>query len=101
MKKPKLTRRSAKHVRAQRKLIDALEAKIARAYIDSVNDIKAGVNVSKLTERLAANDVEGAIAALNIEAAAFDPLRKALIGAYESGGKLAMSSLPTIVNVRR
>lgn len=88
------TTSSRRHRRSQRALIDHLEKRVAEAYAESVRNLRDGVNVSEVADALKRGDAHAAVNALNIEEAAFAPLRRALEEAYIAGGNLSASLIP-------
>lgn len=80
-----------------RALIDTLEPRVAEGYFASVADLRDSVVMTHLVDALERRDIEAALDALNIEPAAFAPLRRSIQQAYEAGGNLTSNSLPTRV----
>lgn len=82
---------------SQAKLFRALIAKLTpalrRAFLQAVQDLRDGVDMDALLEALAQKDIDAAIAALNIEPAAFHAYSEALKGAYAAGGTLAATTI--------
>src|SRR5512139_1699672 len=79
--------------RALRQLIDSSEPLVAEAFRSSINELCDNVSLTRLAVAIAEHDIEGAIEELQIEPAAFNPLRKALIDAYEGGGELGAAAM--------
>lgn len=67
-------------------LIAELEPEIRRGFMASVTDLQASVDWPALLEALQNNDMEGAIAALNIDAAAWAEYSSAMSSAYAQSG---------------
>lgn len=67
-------------------LLAELEPEIRRAFLASVTDLQAGVNWPVLLTALAAYNIEGAIAALNISAAAWAEYSSSMTAAYARAG---------------
>lgn len=67
-------------------LIAELEPRIRRAFMASVTDLQANVNWSELLSALQAQDVNRAIAALNISEAAFNEYASEMSDAYARAG---------------
>lgn len=80
--------------RAQRRLIDTMEARLAKGFFDSCQNICDDVIMAQLVAAIKRNDIEGVIDALNIEPAAFRPYEAALEYIWEAGGNLAANTLP-------
>ena len=77
-------------------LISELEPQIRRAFMASVTDLQAGVNWPLLLERLTAQDTEGAIAALNINAAAWAEYSATMTTAYAKAGASTMAQIQAV-----
>lgn len=75
------------------RLIADLEPGMRRAFEEVIADIKDGIDWATLIRALAAGDIEGAIAALRIEAAAFHSLATAMQAAYVGGGVMAAAAI--------
>jgi hypothetical protein len=91
------TQRSAAALRKQiRSLVDRLEPGVAEAFAASVADMRDNVVLRRVVEALEAFNVDEAIRALNIEAAAYAPLRRALAQAYDDGGAATVAGLPRL-----
>lgn len=82
--------------RSTRKLIDTLENHVVAAFRADVAQIANDVYIGQLVEALARKDVNAAVAALNIEPAAYASLSKALRDSYEAGGRLAANLMPPL-----
>lgn len=69
----------------------------------AAEDLRAGADVQRLTAAIQANDLPGAIAALNLDPAAFNDLLEALREAYLAGGQGAVQTMraPATVGVIR
>jgi hypothetical protein len=87
----------------QRRLFRELAAKfgpeVARAFIQAINELKAGVELQRLENAVRRGDLQDAIDALHIDRAAFLPLENKIIEAYEAGGQGAAASMPRSVSV--
>lgn len=68
------------------RLIATLEPEIQRAFMASVTDLSANVDWPALLEALDRQDIEAAIAALHIDAAAFAEYSSAMTQAYAATG---------------
>lgn len=77
-------------------LIATLEPEIRRAFMASVVDLQAGVNWPLLLERLTLQDTEGAIAALNINAAAWAEYSATMTAAYAKAGASTMAQIQAV-----
>lgn len=69
---------------------------IRAAFMRAAAEIKSGVVLSKMIDRLESGDIEGAVEAVNIEPAVFNPLLDAVQVAFNGGGAATIDQLPTI-----
>jgi hypothetical protein len=76
-----------------RALIDKLTPDLRRAFLAAVDDIRDGIDWPALMDALRRRDIEGAVDALNIEAAAWEKYRSAKARAYEEGGQEAVATV--------
>lgn len=67
-------------------LILTQEPAIRRAFENAVKGIRDGVQLTRLREALRAGDIEGAVAAVGVDNAAFGELRGAVLEAYAKAG---------------
>ena len=74
-------------------LLSELEPEIRRAFMASVVDLQSGVNWPLLLQRLTVSDIEGAIAALNINEAAWAQYSSAMTAAYAKAGSSTMAQI--------
>ena len=74
-------------------LIAQLEPEVKRAFMASVVDLQAGVNWPLLLQRLEAGDIDGAVAALNINAAAWAEYSSVMTAAYARAGASTMAQI--------
>jgi hypothetical protein len=74
-------------------LISTLEPEVKRAFMASVVDLQAGVNWPLLLQRLEAGDIDGAVAALNISAAAWAEYSSVMTAAYARAGASTMAQI--------
>jgi len=77
-------------------LIANFEPLIRKAFEDAVADIRSNVQLRRIVERLERNDIAGAIEALNIDRAAFNPVADAIRQAYNAGGTAAVAGMPAL-----
>ena len=86
----------------QRQLFRELAAKfgpeVARAFLDAIADLKAGVELQRLRKALKLGDIEEAMAALHLDRAAFSSLHAKLGETYSAGGNAAAASMPVAVS---
>lgn len=75
-------------------LIASLEPDLRDAFQESIETITSEVILRQVVTALEARDVTAAIEALNIDAAAFRPLERAITTAFEAGGVTTARALP-------
>lgn len=80
---------------ALEQLIEKLEPELAGAILDALQALRDGVNLEALEEALARNDIEAAIAALDISPADFNKYTIARMSAYAEAGALEAAYIPT------
>lgn len=87
----------------QRRLFRELAAKfgseVARAILDAIADLKAGVEFQRLQSAIRQRDLAAAMAALHLDRAAFTALETKITEAYVAGGQGAVSSMPAAVSI--
>ncbi|PCI03450.1 MAG: head morphogenesis protein [Hyphomicrobiales bacterium] len=76
-----------------RNLIDALEPSVAKAFRESIDDIRDKIVLIQVVKALEKRDIDAALKALNIENAAFKPLSKAIAEAFDAGGSLTAKTM--------
>lgn len=72
-------------------LIAQLSPEVRRAFLASVTDLQAGVNWPALIDALQQFNIEGAIAALNIDPAAWQEYSQTMTAAYAQSGASTMT----------
>ncbi|KSV95380.1 head morphogenesis protein SPP1 gp7 [Sinorhizobium sp. GL28] len=77
-------------------LINELAPNMERAFREAIDDIKSEIVLKEVVERLERQDIEGAIAALHIDPAAFRPLSEAIREAFSAGGLLVTQNMPRL-----
>ncbi|MGA0540725.1 hypothetical protein [Neotabrizicola sp. VNH66] len=85
--------RPNEQTRLFRALIAKLDPEIRRAIMMAWDEIRAGIDWGALRDALSRQDTPAAIAALNIEPAAFELYRQAVTAAYSQGGMLAATTV--------
>jgi len=92
-----MARRSRQSVeRRIRSLLDEYEPIIAQAFLDAIADLRDGVALRVLVEALERRDIEAAIAAVNLDRAAFRGLENAIAQAFEAGGVAGANGFPRV-----
>jgi hypothetical protein len=81
--------------KALEQLIAKLEPELAGAILDALQSLRDGVDVPALIEALERNDIEAAIAALDISPADFNRYTVARMAAYAEAGALEAAYIPT------
>ncbi|MFI5409134.1 phage minor head protein [Kaistia sp. UC242_56] len=86
--------------RSDRDLIEGLlatqEDAVRAAFMEAIADIVNTVVLKIVVERLERGDIEGALQALQLDAAAFSKLELRLADAYNSGGMATVGSMPKV-----
>lgn len=77
-------------------LIATYEPILRAAFMAAVDDIRSNVVLRRIVERLEKGDISGAIDAMFIEEAAFNPLEEALRQAFNAGGVDTVSTMPAL-----
>lgn len=79
-------------------LIDALEPRLAKAFKESIADIRSNVALKRIVEALEKNDISAAIDAMNIDRAAYAPVQRAISDAYAAGGATTVAAMPRLLD---
>lgn len=77
-------------------LLAEFEPIIRAAFLEAVADLRSGVALRIVIERLERRDIEGAVDALNLDRAAYSPLDEAIRRAYSGGGAATVDGMPTL-----
>src|SRR5690606_6692483 len=77
-------------------LADTLEPRLRDAFRSAVDDIRSNADLGRIVERLEAGDINGALAALNIDRAAFGDFDDTMRDAYVDGGRAILESQPRV-----
>lgn len=77
-------------------LLDRFGPELAQAFVDAINDERARVDFPALVKALDRGDLDGAMAALNLDAVAFEPLETKLREAFLEGGRAGAQTMPGI-----
>lgn len=84
--------------RAKGALFDALAARygreVAAAFLAAVDAIRAGAELQRVTAAIEAGQIEEALNALNIDAAAYEDMLDAIRNAQTEGGRAAIEDFP-------
>jgi hypothetical protein len=88
---------------SQQAIFEALLARynrtIAEAFIQAINDLRAGADLGRLAQAISEGNIQAAIDALHLDPAALQPLRDAIGAAYRDGGTAAVNGLPVLRDV--
>jgi hypothetical protein len=77
-------------------LLGEFEPIIRDAFLAAVADLRSGVSLRIVIERLERRDIDGAIEALNLDRAAYSTLDEAVRRAYSGGGNATVAGMPTL-----
>lgn len=77
-------------------LLDRYDERLKEAFLDSVADIADSVTMRVVVERLERGDIDGAIAAIQLEPEAFARFEIAIQEAYNAGGTATVDNLPMV-----
>lgn len=77
-------------------LLAEFEPAIQEAFLAAVADLRSGVAITLLIERLERKDVQGAIEALNLDQAAYSRLDEAIRATFAGGGRATVDDMPTL-----
>lgn len=75
-------------------LLAEYEPIIREAFLAAVADLRSGVALRVVVERLERQDIQGAIEALNLDKAAYSSLDEAVRRAYSGGGAATVDGMP-------
>ncbi|WP_245518017.1 MULTISPECIES: phage minor head protein [unclassified Mesorhizobium] len=79
-------------------LLDQYAAAIRAAFLQTIRDIRASVILRMFVNRVEARDFNGALEALNLEPALFNPVLDEVAKAYSGGGNSTISTLPPLTD---
>jgi len=77
-------------------LVSQWEPVMRIAFMDAISDIKSNVILKRVVERMERGDIAGAIDAMDLDAAAFRTLDKAISDTFEGGGIASVSNMPAL-----
>lgn len=75
--------------RSLRTITDQREPAVTKGFANSVEDLCDNARLALIVDALKRKDIDGAVAALGIEPAAFGPLYQSLKDSYVEGGQVA------------
>lgn len=72
------------------------EPRLRDAFLASVQDLRDGINMTRLTAAIAAGDIEGALRQVRIEPSAYAPFVAEERNAFNSGGLRTVENMPPL-----
>lgn len=88
--------------RRQQALYDQLEArfgpKIAAAFRESIEELQRAADIERAITALIIGDIEAALDAMHIDAAAYGPLAEAIRDTFNAGGQMGVATMPPLVD---
>src|SRR5690606_22544470 len=75
-------------------LLSQYEQEIIDAFVEAIEDRRSEAEVQRVIRLLEAGDIDGAMEALHIDRAAFQPVSSAVGRAYQAGGTFGASTMP-------
>lgn len=77
-------------------LIAEFEPILREIFLAAVADLRSGIALRVVIERLERQDIEGAMDALNLDRSAYSPLDEAIARAYSGGGRATVNAMPIL-----
>lgn len=77
-------------------LLGRYDETVRDAFLESIRDIVDRVRLAAIITALERGDIEGAVRATNVEAAAFQPLDTAIRAAFVEGGTTTAATMPVL-----
>ena len=77
-------------------LIAEFEPILQEVFLAAVADLRSGVALREVIERLERRDIEGALDALHLDRAAYSPLDEVIQRAYSGGGRATVAAMPSL-----
>lgn len=75
-------------------LLDRYGRRIADAFLSAVQDIRARADLARITKAVERGDIEAALEALNLDAAAYGDMLDAIAQGYTEAGQITAGSMP-------
>lgn len=79
-------------------LLETYGERLRLAFLAAIDDIRNGIVLRVIVERLERGDVSGAIEAMHLDAEAFSRLELAIAEAYNAGGAATVENLPRLTD---
>lgn len=77
-------------------LVGQYEPLLRTAFLEAIDDIRSNIVLRRVVERLERGDINGAVAAMHLDEAAFRPLDEAIRQAFNGGGVAAVEQMPAL-----
>jgi len=77
-------------------LVSTYDPLLRAAWIEAIDDIRSNIVLRRIVERLERGDINGAIAAMHLDPAAFRPLDEAIRQAFNGGGIATVEAMPVL-----
>jgi len=72
------------------------EPKLRSAFMAAIDDLRSGIVLRRVVERLERGDIAGAVGAMNLDADVFARLELVIAEAYNSGGQATIEQMPSL-----
>lgn len=77
-------------------VVQNFEPVIRKAFIEAIETIRSDTVIEQIIERLEKGDIAGAVEAVPVDNAAFNPLEEAIRQTFNAGGIVAITPLPRL-----
>lgn len=77
-------------------LVSTYEPAVRLAFLDAIDDITSNIVLRRVVERLERGDINGAVAAMHLDPAAFRPLDEVIRQAFNGGGVATGEQMPAL-----
>lgn len=77
-------------------LVSTYEPMLRAAFIEAIDDIRSNIVLRRIVERLERADINGAIAAMSLDEAAFRPLDEAIRQTFNGGGVATVEQMQAL-----
>lgn len=79
-------------------LMAHFEPRLRDAFLSAIDDLRNNADLGAIAAALARGDIQGAIAAIHLDPAAFAQLDTALAEAFRAGGNVTVNNLPPVTS---